>query len=306
MNIVSTGQMRAQSISIQVSNRVKCNANCLACISRTTPGDSHNHDDLKYCNISRLEVGLNYAKHIGATHAILTGKADPTQENIEYLISLVSLCRTYIPLVDLHTNGLVFLRSGGEEKLRRLVDNGLTMITLSIASFDPATNKKFMGLTQDVERLIRLSLKYGLMVRCSLLTFRGGVDTSDRVLKYVQRAGEFGVHSVVVREIWIPKKYLGTNKVIYDWNLEHKIAIDSIENQFSSWVTKMGLQLRDPLPWGTQVFVLGDVFGDPDHGVNITFARCDDASSGPVIKSIVHKVDGHGYRNWDHNGDILY
>ena len=67
-----------------------------------------------------------------------------------------------------------------------------------------------------------------------------------------------------------------------------------------------GLKQKTPLPWGTPVFVVGGTFNDTQHGVNVTFARCDEATVGSVLKSIVHKPNGHGYRNWDHNGDILY
>ena len=115
---------------------------------------------------------------------------------------------------------------------------------------------------------------------------------------------------VVIREVWTPDVYGDFSPDVYGWNLEHKVAIKPIQDIFRE-VSRdpkncYGLTELDPLPWGTPVFAVGGIFSDKDHGVNVTFARCDEATVGSVIKSIVHKPNGHGYRNWDHGGQILY
>lgn len=311
MDIMSTGQLRAQSISIQVSERTKCNGHCKFCISRTTPGN--NTEKVLYpkkCGFKRLKVGLNFAKTLGATHAILTGKADPTQEDYPYLCNLVTLASRYVPLVDMHTNGLSLQEHGDSRVIESLVDCGLTMITYSIASFDDVVNRAIMGIPQSPEYLIKKALDLGLLVRCSLVVNKSGAADFDGVMNYIQAAGDLGAHMVVIREIWIPEIYGDYNREVYEWNVANKVDISDIENTFikvSEKPNKWGLAQRDPLPWGTPVFVVGGNFSNnSNHGVNVTFARCDEATRGPVIKSIVHKPDGHGYRNWDHNGDILY
>lgn len=53
------------------------------------------------------------------------------------------------------------------------------------------------------------------------------------------------------------------------------------------------------------MFAVEGAWPDPSFGVNVTFANCGE-NVAPVLKSIVHKPDGHGYRNWDSNGDVLY
>lgn len=310
-DIVSTGQQRAQSISIQVSSREKCNAGCQACISRTTPGTTlRDIENLRLCEEKRLRVGLGYARHLGATHAIMTGKADPTQEDADYLAALVKTAREYIPLVDMHTNGfLLQLKKAKRNLLPVLVDAGLTMITFSISSFDPDVNFRFMKIRQRPAELIRAARDLGLLVRCSLLVHKEGVEDLNDIMNYIKVAGDLGVQMVVIREVWVPDAYGRCNKKVYDWNLKNKIPVGQFESKFrriAQSTNQYGLQERDPLPWGTPVFVVGGIFNDPEHGVNVTFARCDEANSGPVMKSVVHKPNGHGYRNWDHNGDILY
>jgi hypothetical protein len=82
--------------------------------------------------------------------------------------------------------------------------------------------------------------------------------------------------------------------------VEEQILLDDPDN---SW--RLPLSERDPLPWGQRVYAVSG-FKNRDYGVNLTFAKCDEATKGSLIKSIVHRPDGHGYRNWDSNGDILY
>ena len=97
---------------------------------------------------------------------------------------------------------------------------------------------------------------------------------------------------------------------MFNWNKENQVKIKPLQDELIEIAQKSnndyGLQLRDPLPWGTPVLAVGGIFEDQNHGVNLTFACCDEATTGSVIKSIVHKPNGHGYRNWDHNGDIVY
>lgn len=307
---ISNGESRpwALSISIQVSSRKRCNANCKFCISRTTPG-SGQCEKVEFCDMNRLRVGLDYAKNLGATHAILTSKADPTQEDPKYLCELIRTAREYVPLVDMHTNGLKIQREGGSELLKKLVDAGLTMVTFSIASFHTETNKELMGVVQDTKNLIKQAVDLGLLVRCSLVVNKKSSHNLDSIMRHIYQAGNLGAHMVVLREVWIPNDAKKDHPV-FAWNKENQIEIAPIQKEFTSIALILEntyeLRLQDPLPWGTPVFTIDGRFDDPDHGINITFARCDEASMGRILKSIVHKPNGHGYRNWDRNGDILY
>ncbi len=307
------GQMRAQSFSVQVSTRTRCNAGCQFCISRTTPGTEtpDSPGALRFCDEARLRVGLNYARALGATHAILTGKADPTQEDSLYLTRLIDTAREYLPLCDMHTNG--FLLQPGkmrENLLAELVAAGLTMVTFSVASFDPGENRTLMGIRQDPRALIAQACDLGLLVRCSLVMNERGVRDVAGVLDYVKTAGELGAHMVVVREVWRPKVYGVWNKDVFDWNHANAIPLPPIQDAILAIASEggnpRGLQVLDPLPWGTPVLGMGGVFRDPSHGVNLTFALCEEATVGAVLKSVVHMPDGHGYRNWNHKAEILY
>ena len=308
IQVVSNGQMRAQSVSIQVSDRTRCNGKCMFCISRVTPHASEGCAT-KLCNLNRCKVGLNFARYIGATHTILTSQADPTQENPDYLCELTKTAKEYTPFVDMHTNGLI-LQKEGNNLLQRLTDAGLTMVTFSIASFDADVDKALMGVAQNAPKLIRLANSMELLVRCSLVVCKSGVHDFNGIMDYIKAAGELGAHMVVIREIWTPQTYNDSNKEVADWNIENKIDLAGMEATFKTVASnrnnEFGVSERDPLPWGTPVFAVGGIFSDKTHGVNVTFARCGEATRGPVIKSLIHKYNGHGYRNWDHNGDILY
>ena len=210
----------------------------------------------------------------------------------------------------MHTNGIL-LQPGKKHQqlLPRLAQAGLTMVTFSIASFDREVNKALMQVEQDASSLIKQARQANLLVRCSLVVNKQGAADFDGVMEYIRQAGQLGAQMVVIREIWVPDVYGDYNKEVYRWNLKNKVLIKPIQDEFKRQAKKgnnHGLRQLNPLPWGTPVFVVEGGFDDPAHGVNVTFALCDEATTGPVMKSIVHKPNGHGYRNWDYNGDILY
>ncbi|OGL76736.1 hypothetical protein A3E97_01380 [Candidatus Uhrbacteria bacterium RIFCSPHIGHO2_12_FULL_47_12] len=309
-----SGQMRAQSISIQLSTRERCTAGCKFCISRTTPGTEVEDEKLvKLCGLKRLRVGLRFAERTGATHAILTGRADPSQEKAEYLVSVVKECSRYLPLVDMHTNGYLFQPNlppsiSREYLLPDLVNAGLTMITLSIASHDFKQNRELMLIKKSPAELIQRCRSFGLMVRASLVINKSGVKNTAGILEYIRVLGNLGVQMVVIREVWRPESVGRATQEVIDWNATNWIDIAPLQTAFTEFGMNKehGVRIGNPLPWGTPVFLVGGIFDEQSHGVNVTFARCEEANGGTVMKSIVHKPDGHGYRNWDHNGDILY
>lgn len=309
MNIVSTGQLRAQSISIQVSDRTKCNGACKFCIARTTPNTNGTDEDLTLCDSYGVGKGVRYASHIGATHGILTGKAEPTQEDGDYLGRLIIDVKRRLPLVDLHTNGYLLQKGKSKFKdLEKFVMCGLTMVTFSIAHYDIDKNKDLMGITIDYPGLIKHANSLGLLVRCSLVLAKSGIGTISDVARYIRTMGELGVHMIVMRELWTPDVYGKVDDEVLNWNKENKVPLFAIENVFRDLAVRREeyTHTLDPLPWGANVYAMEGCFSDKEHGVNITFAKCEENASGPVLKSIVHKPNGHGYRNWDSNANILY
>lgn len=319
MDIVSTGQLKAQSISLQVSDRTRCNGSCKCCISRTTPNTAGlDEGGIKICDVADVEKGLDFAKRIGATHAILTGKAEPTQENPGYIYNLIKTCRDRGFLVDMHTNGFLLQdHIKSRHTLHALKQAGLTMVTFSIFHHLPNRHEELTGLKVDFPTLIKEANCLGLLVRCSLVLAKSSIGTTDDVLEFIRTMGDYGVHMVVVRELWLPTIRGNINKEVYEWNYANLVKLYEVSNQFSDmaklkhksivWYQTPILELA-PLPWGAKVFAMeGEgCFKDEEHGVNITFALCEENDKGPVMKSIVHKPNGHGYRNWDFNANILY
>ena len=293
--------LSAQSISPMVSTREKCNAGCKFCISRTTPGCSGDSTKYGRLDIRHLRKGLQYAQRLGATHAILTGKSEPTLEDKDYLCELVKVAREYVPLVDLHTNGTIIQKLARGDLLKALEAAGLTMVTYSIADWNPSRNEAIMGVEQYTPELIDHAVCLGLLVRCSLVVCKDGVNSAGAVRAYVHAMQGYGAHAVIVREIWrpSPQKY----GAVWEYNQENWVDLAEIETGWRELAVKLGgVQEREPLPWGQRVYT----YTRDERSTNVTFARCDDAVRGTFLKSIVHKPDGHGYRAWDSNGDILY
>jgi hypothetical protein len=305
-----TQQLRAQSISIQVSNRTKCIGSCKGCIAASTqnaPLSHMNPEKVQHCDLRHVRKGLRFAERCGATHAILTSKADPLQEDAGYLKALIELCAEYMPVVDMHTNGWLFRGHHPKQSLVDFECAGLSMLTLSVSHDDPILNRTFMGGPGGrVDSILEDARRNGLLTRVSLLMHREGVQDLDDILRYIKHFGDLGVHMVVVRELWTPRG-LRTEEVAEAlWSVENKVRIAPMQAQFADLAEDGGepdyglrVSNREPLPWGQPVYAVSG-FDDLDYGMNVTFARCDEGQKGLLIKSIVHKPDGHGYR------DILY
>jgi len=317
MNIVSTGQLRAQSISFQVSDRTSCNGSCKCCISRTTPNTAGlDGQKITHCSPSGVEKGLRFAKRLGATHAILTGKAEPTQESREYIYNLIDACSRKEFLVDMHTNGFLLQPGKSAHSLKEMADAGLTMVTFSVFSQFAKVHSGITGLNVDFMQLIKEANSLGLLVRVSLVLTKSGVGRLESLLDFIRTMGDYGAHMVVVRQLWLPQFRAGNfSEDVFKWNQDNFVNssnlawhLQRIADKPHSDATWEVYPIRElaPLPWGAKVFAMEGCFYDPEHGVNITFANCEENDKGPVLKSIVHKPDGHGYRNWDSNANILY
>ena len=298
------GQLRAMSLSVQVSNRTRCNARCNFCISRTTPETPTGLYTSETIDIDRLHTGLRFAERLGATHMILTGKADPSQEDIGYLGRLIEHGKQYLPLVDIHTNGMLFVkRIYATNPLAYLKECGLTMLTISLAHHSRQTNAELTGITEEILPLIsHAANNLGLLVRCSVVLAKSGIATSGDLIDYIYHVGHYGAHMVVVRELWNPDSYNKANPEVAKWNMDNFVSATEIIKEITDYAD---INVREPLPWGTEVFTMDGVWPDQEHSVNLTFANCGE-NNAPVLRSIVHKPNGHGYRNWDSNGDILY
>jgi len=300
---VTTGNVEALSLSVMLSTRTRCNANCKACISRNTGGKTEG-EVVEHTNFQRLKSHILRLKAMRGSHVILTEGADPLQERGIYLGRVVSLARECdIPYVDMHTNGLRLQSERGKSTLQDLADMGLTHITFSVASFNNEVNREFMGVEQRPFDLIQVARQCGLRVRCSLLLTKETVHDLAGILDYVQGAKAAGVRFVVIREVWAPSiQRLGKvrDSKTLDWCVDNQVDIDPLIEETAEYAHRADTRATelDSLPWGQRVFDI--------YGVNVTYARCDDGQKGQTLKSIVAKPDGELYRGWDNDADVLY
>ena len=184
-----------------------------------------------------------------------------------------------------------------------LVDYGLTMATFSIAHHDAAINSDLMEMRSDYDpwKQVRKARELGLLVRCSLVLCKSGVNSIDELMAYIHKAKEAGAHQLVVRELWLPDNTSAMNSGVIVWNRDNKILLDKLHDDVAAEAQhddNPRIKLVRHLPWGTPVYEI--------EGMNVTFARCEESYNGGTLKSLVHRVDGHGYMDWDHDGSSLY
>ncbi len=309
--IVSLGQTRVQSVSLIPSTRRRCNGQCKSCIARMTPGAME--DKPNYVPMHRVKDILDYGKQAGAMTAIITSKSEPTldhEQNAGHFMELLQTCRERLPQVDLQTNA--FLLERKKDRLEWLVDNGLNMLTISLASFIPEINRAFMGIKYNPEKVIAKANKLGIIVRCSLLLTKETVDTVEKIVDYIKSARDAGVDMVVVRELWQPDDPEDSNdSVVAQWVRTNAVPMQTVETNFDSMAKANGkidglpIRLVRLLPWGAQVYDVG--------GVNTTFARCDEKYQNGTYKSIqlvprTYPNGSIGWRiqgSWGSAGDVL-
>jgi molybdenum cofactor biosynthesis enzyme MoaA len=219
----------------------------------------------------------------------------------------VTACRSKLPQVDIHTNGLLLVQG---DRLKKLVDWGLNMVTFSIASFDADKNKQIMGVRQPVQTLINTANQLDILVRCSLLLTKKTAHNPATIIEYVRQARELGADMVVCRELWLPACPNDDSEEIQSWVKANHVNMKRLEQAFlkaSKGEVQYDLPIRliRLLPWGARVYDVG--------GVNVSFAHCDERFNNGTYKSIqlVPRTKPWGAINWriqgswDSTGDVL-
>jgi hypothetical protein len=241
-------------------------------------------------SISGLSRGLKYARQLGATHCIITSKADPLQD-WSYVQDIAFQASEYGFLVDLHTNGYLLVRSMIDEFLGHV-----DQVTFHTESFDKDVNREIMGIQPPDEEVVRCIVKLGKLVRFTALANKKTLPDVRAVIDYVKRAGALGAQRVAIRELGTYNKWCEDNWVdVVD--MFFKMAALTNPHTTGNALYRRGAGL----PTGENVFL----FDDPPVQLTLgsgCFGEADDFT----IRSIVHRPDGHGYRSWFDVSNILY
>jgi pyruvate-formate lyase-activating enzyme len=291
--------MKIQTLSIVCGSRA-CNAHCPPCVSRMTPErgmtlakpEIHWRNFLKTCEFAKLN---------GATTVIITGKGEPTLFPDQMGEFLDRMRPFKFPLIELQTNGIVFLRQ--REKYERHLDEwyeaGLTTVMVSVVHYDSKKNGEyFLGKPElgiDLAELIELLHDHDLSVRLSCIMAGGYIDSPIEVKNLIRFAKAHRVEQVTVRPVSKPAASIDPYAAA--WAEEHAVSTRNI-GAIKKLLDREGHKLMT-LAHGAVVY---DV-----EGISVCLTDCLTIKpEGDDIRQLIFFPDGTAAYDWQYEGAILF
>jgi molybdenum cofactor biosynthesis enzyme MoaA len=238
-----------------------------------------------------------YAVKSGIPYGIITGKGEPTLapkeeigDIIDVLANLYGQGRGLVP--ELQTNGVLLT----PESLRYWQDKGLNTVAISAVSHDDKINSKIMARGRTTWKLANISQSVsdlGLLLRLTVTLCKGGVDSIDSFIAFLNFAREVGVKQVTFREMGVPRNLAlpGSQKVA-NWVKTNHVPLGFI---FES-LEKISARENDSLPWSRKFSW---------EGLSVVIAECLTPPKDGLVRSGIIQPDGHLYGSWDDPADIL-
>jgi len=282
--------VRTAELSV-VPESFVCNANCPYCISRQNPDPT----DKASVGLGALIRAIRFSRDCGAQTAIITGKGEPMIMNDTHVHNVVERLGRDFGRIDLHTNGVRIAtgdRQAVTEYLETLQRDGLTNLTVSIASMYPGAHTKSLGLKTEIlgslaRRLADYKKSHTIHIRWACILAKEFVSTPDQMEAYLRFAADWGADSVIFRELWVSD---GTPQG--KWCKDNFVSAED----FIEWRARYGLnhEIRPLLvhPWGKtyEVSVSG-------RKLEVSVGVCD-FHNDDFVKSLILLPDNHLYYLW--------
>lgn len=189
-----------EQIDIQINE--KCNARCAWCVQEATYKPKTVSDP---AFIASVEKHIEDFLALGGRKVIITG-GEPTlnmprlEAVLDYLMSLPEL-----ELVVMYTNGSQLLKSKGDKTIAQsLLEHGLQCVNHSVHSDDPEKNRAIFRVKSIPDPSVVAShlRDIGLPFRCCATLQKGGIETVDDVVRYLDFAKANGANDVYFRELF--------------------------------------------------------------------------------------------------------
>jgi wyosine [tRNA(Phe)-imidazoG37] synthetase (radical SAM superfamily) len=243
----------------------------------------------------KFEAACRFAKTVGVTNILLTGRGEPTlypEEIEEYLYRMQAY---QFPFVELQTNGISI--ANGELPHRSLKwwqEHGLTHIAVSIAHWDNSINNKIYGANPAVclPDLFDTLDSQGFSMRACLTLCKGFVDSVADFKKVVELCNSHGVRQLRVASLARPTK--SSSHAVANWVDQH---IPEHVLDIADHVIDEGHYLRT-LPHGAPIFDY--------NGLSVCLADCFPKQNrvGNGLQPIFWP-DGSLTYSWEWKGAVL-
>lgn len=246
--------LRPRSVSI-LPVASGCQAKCSFCFSNASISADQKQFKL---DLEHIRSYLIKARNEGANRAVITGGGEPGLLKTDYLCRLISLCKEYYEKVILITNGYSIVNNDSVyDELAKLLDAGLSILSVSRHHFDKTINAKLMGLEIDSEVISRTLLQRRelldeLTLRWVCVLQKGGIDSLEAVNQYIRWAFQNKVTQICFKELYVSSS---TESIYFDrrannWSYANQVPLSMIVD----YAKEQKWELIGTLPWGSPIY----------------------------------------------------
>jgi len=282
--------MKIQAMSVLVGGTA-CNASCPFCISKQTPTCDMEERHLR--NSRNLLNACLLAERSGCVTALLTGKGELTLYH-KQLFQVLSVVNGRFPFIELQTNGISLAQDWDDEDLKILYLNGVTTVSVSMAHYNRAFNKKIYSPNKEYIDHIQLFKRLncvGFTIRISCMAMKNGICNPDEIQKMIEFCRQNRVKQLTIR----PINYSGESDSA-KWTQENTLTQEELEN-INDWIVNNCTPILR-LAHGDTVY---------DYkGQNVCWASCLTTNKDDEeIRQIIVFPDGTIRFDWKYEGAVL-
>jgi molybdenum cofactor biosynthesis enzyme MoaA len=246
-------------------------------------------------NWRNFAKSARFAKSVGATTALITGKGEPMLFPHELTIYIEELNANGFEFIELQTNGSLL------EKMNDFVDEwydlGLTHINISVAHNDIRKNMYLLTGKDDVDfdywTIFDQLNDVGFTTRVNCTVFKSGIDSTKKAMVFLEDAKD-RVHQVTFRDVTAPEQ--SEDREAYDWVQKHKW--EDGYAKIHEYLRMFGARKVLELGFGAEVFDL--------NGQNVAIHTCLTSSTDPnEIRQLIFFPDGRLRYDWKYPGALL-
>ncbi len=272
-----------------------CNAHCPYCVSRMTPAAGVERRP-RAINERNFRIACRFAVRSGVSTLLLTGKGEPTLFP-KQIAQFTAWGHQHFPFIELQTNGIRFLEDDLDDDLRAWYDNGMTLISLSIAHPDVERNAEIFrpGHPGDFWAVSDKLRQLGFSVRINCTLVKGYVDDFRTFAVLVDGCRARGIEQLTVREVARPEH--SEDPEVAGYVDAHQVAGLGREFQAAFKKREDVTQLLE-LPHGAIVYDWA--------GQNVCLGNCLTETRNPEdIRQLIFFPDGHLRYSWQYEGAII-
>jgi molybdenum cofactor biosynthesis enzyme MoaA len=284
--------MKTHTFSVVVGDQ-RCNAACPYCVAQMTASDFS--EDVNF-DEKRFDIAVRIVEQMreGLLTVMLTGQGEPLlfpKQITRYL----DVLNGRFPRIELQTNGVLIHKN--LNNLGRWMDDGLTLVCLSVAARDAARSNQIMGI-KDVDynywTTARTLIDIGLNVRLNCTMTNAGTNRPEDCESIIKLAKENGILQTTFREVEMPQP-VNCSKTAA-WVCVNKP--EGAAKRLHHYLALKGAVRLLELPHG------GVVYDYKDQ--NVAIGNCLTGTTDPDdIRQIIFFPDGRVAYDWRYKGARL-